>query len=107
MLRRMRSVVMESGTWRWARRASPGHVIFGNARALALGEVFFYFSLTAVGHVQSLRHQKAIGRDAQGGVVVKAAPAAALEVAQAQPGPESAVLVLDSLSHLVELDQGL
>ena len=37
----MRSVVIESGTWRWARRTSPGHEILGNGRRLALDKLFF------------------------------------------------------------------
>ena len=82
MLSKMRSVVMESGTWRWARRASPRQEIGGNGRHLAWAEVFFYFCLTAA-HFQTLCHQKAISRDAQRGVVVKAAPAPTLVVTQA------------------------
>ena len=71
MLSRMRSVVIESGTWRWARWTSPRQEIVGNARPLALDEIFFYFCLTAA-HFQALCHQKAISCDAQRGVMVKA-----------------------------------
>ena len=48
---------------------------------MALSGVFFTHAL---GVSKLLGHQKAIGRDAQRSVVVKASPAAALEVAQAE-----------------------
>ena len=82
MLSRMRSVVIESGTWRWARRASPRQVIFGNGRPLAPG------------------HQEAISRDAQRGVMVKAAPASALIVVQAEVLFQVLVVALDAPAHL-------
>ena len=46
----------------------PRDVIFGNGRHLTLSEVFFTAGIAA--SLESLRHQEAIGRDAQRGVMV-------------------------------------
>ena len=51
-----------AGTWHWAK--------------------FFHLCLSAGADFQALRQQKAVGSNAQGGVVVKAAPAAALKGAK-------------------------
>jgi len=64
--------VIDVGTCRW-RWATPRDVIFGNGRQRAGGKVF----LPPSGFLgdQSFGHSEPICRDAQGGVVVKAAPA--------------------------------
>ena len=68
-----RSIVIESATWRCARRASPRDVIVGNGRYLAENEVFFTAGMAA--RLEPLGHQKPVGCNAQRGVTVKAAPA--------------------------------
>src|SRR5919107_1310621 len=57
------------------------------------------------GKAAALGHQEAVGGDAQGGVVVEAAPAAALEVAQAELLLELLEVALDPPAQLGMGDQ--
>lgn len=75
-LMRRRNEVIESGTWRCARRAAPRDVILGNGRHFAFNEVFF--AAGAAARLQSLCHQEPVGRDAHAGVMVEPAPTPSL-----------------------------
>src|SRR3954466_9340835 len=57
------------------------------------------------GKAGPLGHQEAVGRDAQGGVVVEAAPAAALEVPEAQLLLQLLEVALDAPAQLRDRDQ--
>ena len=73
----------------------------GNARVGQVpGVVRSFFTLCLVGVSQPLGQQEAIGGDAQAGVMMKAPPASALVVAQAEILLEVLVVTLDAPTHL-------
>src|SRR5665811_2398497 len=94
----MRKVVIESATCLCARWTAPRDVIFGNGRHLALNEVFFDSGITAI--LESLGHQEAVGRDAQSGVMVKAAPTPSFIVAKPEVLLQILVIALNAPTHL-------
>ena len=54
---------------------------------------------------EALRHKKAIGRNAQGGVVVKAAPAATFVMPQPEVLLEALVVALDAPAQVCHAHQ--
>ena len=74
---------------------------------MAGDEVFF--TLDRLFSAEALRHEESVGGDAQGGMVVEPAPAAALVVAEAKVLLEVLVVALDTpalMSHADEFVEG-
>src|SRR3712207_3585637 len=103
-MRRRRIEAMECGTCRSGRMGSA-------ARAEAWGKRSCPEPLareTALrGKKAALGHQEAVGRDAEAGMMVEAAPAAAFVVAEADLLLEFLVIPLDQPSRLGHMDQVL
>ena len=59
----------------------------------------FFFTAGITASLESLRHQEAVGRDAQRGVMVKPAPAPSLIVAQSEVLLQILVIPLDAPTH--------
>ena len=91
-------MLIESDTWRCARRTAARQVIRGKRRDLACDEVFFGTDTVAGG--ESLGDQESVGRNAQAGMMVEAAPAASFVMTQPQFLFEFLVVALRAPSGL-------
>jgi len=75
---------------------------YGLCRALRVG-----FGGVRRGEKASLAHEEAVRRQTQGDMVIEAAPAAALELGQANFLLEFAIILLDPVAALGMSDEGL
>ena len=85
--RAKRREAMERGLWRCLGKRSARAEALGYGRRLESSGLFF----TA----QAFEHQKSVGGDAQGGVMVEAAPVTPFVVRQAELGLELLVVAFD------------
>jgi len=95
--------VIEIITWRCARRAAAGDVILGKGRHLAFEEVFFAAD-RLVGD-EAFCHQESVGRDAQGGMVVKPPPASPFVVPEAEVLFQILIVALDAPALVGDADE--
>ncbi len=98
--RRKRKVAIDPGRWRYMGPSPARAEAFGYGRYWESSTVFF----TAA---QALQGQKAIGSDAQAGVMMKAAPVASFVVTQSQFPFEFQVVPLDTPAALDGADECL
>ena len=100
----MRSVGMESGTCLSLRiGGAAGSETVGKGRFLDP----WFCAMSAGGKKKPLAHQKAVGRDTERGMVMEAAPAAALEMAEPDLLLQLPIVALDAPAQLDQLDHAL
>src|SRR5207342_3891593 len=101
-IRRRRMVAIEFGMWRSVRSGGPaGSITVGNGK-------FFEQpggTRSTGGNHLSLGDQESIGRDAQRGVVMEAAPSAAFEMAEADLLLEFLIVALDAPAQFGDVDE--
>src|ERR1700750_2378618 len=95
-------VAIESGMCRSVRRGSASGSVIGGKRKLREPHGG---GRGRGGNRVPLGNQEAVGGDAQGGVVVEAAPASAFEVAEPEFLLELLVVALDAPAQLRNVDQ--
>ena len=95
LARAKRRDAMEIGLWRCMGYSAARLEAFGYGRHVESSGVFFT--------PQSFEHEEAVGGNAQGGMMMEAAPVAAFVVREAELGFELLVVALDhSAAHGIE-----
>ena len=100
----MRRVAMEFGTWRCERSGSTsGSIIGGNGRSRAAPGT----RMSRGGNGLRFGDQESVGRDAETGVMMEAAPSSALIVIKPDRLLQLEIVALDPPAELGQIDQAL